>query len=61
MGVAFVAEEDVAAANVFVLVRGVYGVPLVVGEFVVGASEEVVALGVVLANEQDEGRLRALA
>jgi hypothetical protein len=55
VGVAFVAEEDVAAADVFVLVGRVCGVPVVAGEFVVGAGEEVVALGVVLADKQHEG------
>jgi hypothetical protein len=55
VGVAFVAEEDVAAADVFVLIGGARGVPVVAGEFVVGAGEEVVALGVVLADEEDEG------
>jgi hypothetical protein len=51
VGIAFVAEEDVSAADVFVLVGGVCGVPVVAGEFLVGAREEVVALGVVLADE----------
>jgi hypothetical protein len=51
VGIAFVAEEDVSAADVFVLVGGVCGVPVVAGEFLVGAGEEVVALGVVLADE----------
>jgi hypothetical protein len=61
VGVAFVAEEDVAAADVLVLVGGVGGVPVVAGEFVVGAGEEVVALGSVLADEEDEGWLVAFA
>jgi hypothetical protein len=61
VGVAFVAEEDVATGDVFVLVGGVCGVPVVAGEFVVGAGEEVVALGVVLADEEDEGWLGAFA
>jgi hypothetical protein len=34
-------------------------VPVVAGEFVVGAGEEVVALGIVLADEKDEGWLGA--
>ena len=55
VGVAFVAEEDVSAADVFVLPGGVCRVPVVAGEFVVGAGEEVVALRVVLADEEDEG------
>ena len=59
VGVAFVAEEDVAAADVLVLVSGVGGVPVVAGEFVVSACEEVVALSVVLADEEDEGWLGA--
>jgi hypothetical protein len=59
VGVAFVAEEDVAAADVLVLVSGVCGVPVVAGEFVVGACVELVALGVVLADEEDERWLGA--
>jgi hypothetical protein len=38
VGVAFVAEEDVSAPDVFVLVGGVGGVPVVAGEFLVGAG-----------------------
>jgi hypothetical protein len=48
--VAFVPEEDVAAADVFVLVGGVWSSSG--GRwFVVGACEEVVTLGVVLADK----------
>jgi hypothetical protein len=61
VGVTFVAEEDVSAADVFVLLGGVGGVPVVAGEFVVGAGEEVVALSVVLADEQYEGRRGAVS
>jgi hypothetical protein len=53
MGVAFVAEEDPAAPHVLVLVDGARGVPVVGGELVVGAGEEVVALLLVLAHEED--------
>jgi len=60
VGVAFVAEEDVASADVLVLVGGVCGVPVVACEFVIGAVKEVVALGVVLADEEHEGRFGAL-
>jgi hypothetical protein len=38
VGVAFVAEEDVAAADVLVLLGGACGVPVVAGEFLVGAG-----------------------
>ena len=38
VGIAFVAEEDVSAPDVFVLVGGVGGVPVVAGEFLVGAG-----------------------
>ena len=53
--VTFVAEEDSAAPHVFVLIDGARGVPKVGGELAVGAGEEVVALGIVLADEQDVG------
>jgi hypothetical protein len=59
VGVAFVAEEDVAATDVLVAVRAECGVPVVAGEFVVCAGQEVVVLGVVLADEEDEGWLGA--
>jgi hypothetical protein len=61
VGVAFVAEEGVAAADVLVLVGGVRWVPMVSSEFLVRPAHEVVTLGVVLADEEDEGRLRALS
>jgi hypothetical protein len=52
--VAFVAEEDAAAAAVLAGFVGVVGVPAVACEFLVGAVEEVVALGFCLADEQHE-------
>jgi hypothetical protein len=55
VGVAFVAEEDSAAPHVFVLIDGAGGVPEVGGELRVSAGKEVVALRVVLADEQDVG------
>jgi len=55
--VAFVAEEDAPAADVLVLLGGVAGVPAVAGQFLVGASQEVVALCLVLADKQDVGRV----
>src|SRR5215204_1287338 len=57
VGVAFVAEEDSAAPHVLVLIDGARGVPEVGGELAVSAGEEVVALGSVLADEQDVGCL----
>jgi hypothetical protein len=38
VGVAFVAEEGVVAADMLVLLGGVCGVPVVVGEFLLGAG-----------------------
>jgi hypothetical protein len=57
MGVVFVAEEDSAAPYVFVLIDGARGVPEVGGELGVRAGEEVVALRIVLADEEDVGCL----
>ena len=53
MGVALVAEEDPAAPDIFVLIDCARGVPEVGGELAVSAGEEVVALGFVLADEED--------
>jgi hypothetical protein len=53
MGVALVAEEDPAAPYVFVLIDRARRVPEVGGELAVSAGEEVVALGFVLADEED--------
>jgi hypothetical protein len=53
--VVFVAEEDSAAPHVFVLIDGARGVPEVGGELAVSAGEEVVALGIVLADEENVG------
>src|SRR5215207_2278057 len=57
--VAFVAEEDSAAPHVFVLIDGAGGVPEVGGQLAVSAGEEGVALGIVLADEQDVGCVAA--
>src|SRR5918999_2720681 len=61
MGVALVAEEDPAAPDIFVLIDRARRVPEVGGELAVSAGEEVVALGVVLADEQHEGWFGAAA
>jgi hypothetical protein len=61
VGIPFVAEKYVPAADVPVLVRGMRGMPVVAGELVVRARQEVVALGIVLADEEDEGRLGSLS
>src|SRR5919109_872412 len=55
MVVALVAEEDPAAPHVFVLIDSARGVPEVGGQLAVSAREEVVALLIVLAYEEDVG------
>ena len=53
MGVALVAEEDPAPSDLFVLIDRARRVPEVGGELAVSAGEELVALGFVLADEED--------
>ena len=61
MRVDFRREEHALAADVLVAIWSNIWVPAVAGEVAIGGLEEEVALLVVLADEQDEGRVLATA
>ena len=57
MNIGLRGEEDAPTAGVVLLARSGGGVPEAAGQVAVGRAEELVAMRLVLANEDDPGRL----